>query len=70
MGRVAFKQADVERLLRAAKRVGYLAPVVEKRPDGRLFLLTEAPAASAPGADGDEDLDAELEAWRRKHGDG
>lgn len=48
MARVAFRQCDVERLLRAAKRVGYLNPAVDKRPDGTLRLLTEAPAATAP----------------------
>lgn len=70
MARVAFKQCDVERLLRAAKAVGYPNPTVEKFPDGRLRLLTDAPEPRAPANDGAEELDAELEAWRRTHGDG
>lgn len=41
MARVAFKQCDVERLLRAAKAVGYRNPTVDKLPDGTLRLLTD-----------------------------
>lgn len=70
MARVAFKQCDVERLLRAAKAVGYPNPVVDKYPDGRLRLLTEASEIRAPANDAESELDAELEAWRRDHGDG
>jgi hypothetical protein len=68
MPRVAFRQCDVERLLRAARAAGYEHPIVEKRPDGALRLLSEQPNTSAHN-DGDDDLDAELEAWRREHGD-
>lgn len=45
MGRVAFKQRDVQALLRAAKAEGYLNAAVDKLPDGTLRLLTEAPPA-------------------------
>lgn len=70
VARVAFKQCDVERLLRAAKAVGYSNPTVEKMPDGRLRLLTDEPMAVAPANDVEDDLDDELEAWRRGNGDG
>lgn len=69
MSRVAFKQCDVERLLRAAKAVGYQNPSVEKRPDGSLVLLTDKLFAPEPSNDS-VDLDAEAEAWRREHGRG
>ena len=68
MPRVAFKQVEVERLLRAAKAVGYAAPAVDRLPDGRLRLLTEPPAP--PAISGAVDLDDELEAWRRNRDDG
>lgn len=70
MSRVAFKQADVQRLIRAAKAEGYPFPTVDKLPDGRLRLLTDAPPRVAPPNNGADDLDAELEAWRRTRGDG
>lgn len=70
MARVAFKQCEVERLLRAARAVGYPNPSVEKRPDGTLRLLTDAPEPRAPANDAEAALDAELEAWDRDHGDG
>lgn len=60
MSRVAFKQCDVERLLRAAKAVGYPHPTVEKRPDGSLRLLTDGqPPELTP-----------LERWEAKNGGG
>lgn len=46
-----FRQSDVERLLRAAKAVGYPYPTVDKLPDGRLRLLTEPKATEQPAAD-------------------
>jgi hypothetical protein len=59
VGRVAFKQCDVERLLRAAKRVGYRSPTVDKLPDGTLRLLTdEQPRELSP-----------LEQWESAQGD-
>lgn len=69
MSRVAFKQCDVERLLRAAKAVGYPNPSVEKRPNGSLVLLTD-PAPAPPPSEPGVDLDAEAEQWRRDHGRG
>lgn len=63
MSRVAFKQCDIERLLRAAKAVGHEHPSVDVLPDGRLRLLTtptpEEPAEPSP-----------LEAWEREYGEG
>jgi len=52
MGKPSFRQCEVERLLRAAKAVGYPHPSVEKRPDGTLKLLTDpgADAADEPAA--------------------
>lgn len=47
MARVAFRQRDVEALLRAAKAVGHEAPTVDILPDGRLRLLTNPPAEEA-----------------------
>ena len=71
MPRVAFRQAEVERLLRAARRQGFENPAVEKRPDGALVLLTHAPTPRAhEPAGGGADLDAELEEWRARHGHG
>jgi hypothetical protein len=68
--KAAFKQVEIERMLRAAKRVGYPAPAVEKRPDGSLHLLTVPPSSAAVASTGEDDLDAELEAWHRNRGDG
>lgn len=70
MGKAAFTQADVQRLLRAAKREGYPHPTVDKLPGGGLRLLTEPPASPAPSAPGDGELDAELAEWDRKNGYG
>lgn len=71
MPSAAFKQCEVERLLRAAKAVGYEHPIVEKRADGTLRLLTSPPERAGASRQADEaDLDGELEAWRRTHGDG
>lgn len=70
MGKVAFRQCDLRRAIRAAKAEGYSHPAVDILPDGRLRLLTEAPASPAPSASGEEDLDAELAAWDRTNGYG
>lgn len=70
VSRVAFKQAEVQRLIRAAKAEGYPNAAVDKLPNGTLRLLTVPPAQSATAAPGEDDLDAELEAWRRDHGGG
>lgn len=58
--RATFRQADLERALKAAKAVGYANPTVDIRPDGTLRLLTEP-----------QDLKplSPLEAWEREHGD-
>lgn len=58
--RATFRQADLERALKAAKAVGYANPTVDILPDGRLRLLT-SPQETKP-------LSA-LEAWEREHGD-
>ena len=55
MPRAAFKQCEVQRLLRAAKAEGFAAPAVQKRPDGSLVLLTSpAPAPADDGAAANE----------------
>lgn len=50
MPRAAFKQCEVQRLLRAAKAEGYANPGVEVRSGGALVLLTDAPSARADAA--------------------
>lgn len=49
-----FRQADVARVLRAAKQAGVAAAEVRIDPDGtlRLILGAPAPAADAPDARG------------------
>ena len=58
--RATFRQADLERALKAAKAVGYAHPTVDIMPDGRLRLLT-AEAEAKPLSP--------LEAWEREHGE-
>ena len=60
MPRAAFKQCEVQRLLRAAKAEGYPHPGVEVRPDGALVLLTDAPSAGADEAAGANEWDEVL----------
>lgn len=59
--KASFRQADVERALRAAKAVGYKHPTVDILPDGRLRLLTseEAPTKAL----------SPYEAWKAGNGD-
>ncbi len=59
--RAAFKQADVERAVRALKAVGETVGAVDIRPDGSFRVLTGKEAAN------DEAL-SPLEAWEREHG--
>lgn len=61
MTRARFTQAEVERLLRAARRQGHTDPAVMKRADGSLLLLTKAPTPAPSDPAGD--LDAEIAAW-------
>lgn len=58
--RAAFRQADVERAIRAAKAVGYQHPTVDILPDGRLRLLTAPTAEEKPLSP--------LEAWEQENG--
>lgn len=58
--RATFRQADVERALKAAKAVGFTHPAVDILPDGRLRLLT------APQSE--EKALSPLEAWERENG--
>lgn len=58
--KVAFRQRDVECLLRAAKAVGYSKPSVKTLGNGQLELLTD-PDAQAPPLD-------EFEMWERENG--
>lgn len=69
MARAQFTQAEVRRLIRAAKAEGYLQPAVDTLPGGGLRLLTDAPPRR-PASDPGVDLDAELEAFLKAHGDG
>lgn len=52
MPRAAFKQSEVQRLIRAAKAEGYAAPAVRKTAGGDLILLTEGGALPADEAAG------------------
>lgn len=58
--RAVFKQADVERALRAAKAVGYKHATVDILPDGTLRLLTQPIAVEKPLSP--------LQAWRQGNG--
>ncbi len=49
MPRVAFKQCDLERVLRAAQAVGYSHPSVDILPGGTIRLLTQAAAVTPVG---------------------
>lgn len=66
MTRVAFKQCDVERALRASLRVGVAVSVRIERKTGDLLIVPAEPPGvdkSAPGAaPTPEELDAMLEA--------
>ena len=59
--RVAFTQADVERIVRALKAVGETVVGVEKTPEGGFLVLTGSPADSKPRL-------SELERWRQRRG--
>lgn len=59
--RATFTQAEVQRLLRAAKAEGYSCPAVDALPDGRLRLLTESQTEKQPLTP--------LEAWELEHGE-
>lgn len=54
MGRLTFKQCDVERAVRAAKAVGLVVEAVEISVDGAIRLLTSRPA---PGVAVNDDQD-------------
>lgn len=60
MARVAFKQCDVERAIRAAKAVGETIKGVKIHTDGSFSVLT--------GAEPEPEPLSPLEAWRREHG--
>ena len=49
MSRVAFKQCDVERAIRAAKAEGYQHPTVRFPPEAGFVLLT-LPTSPSPAA--------------------
>ncbi len=51
-----FRQADVTRAVRAAKKAGIEVRAVEIMPDGRISIVAGPPVAPA------DDLDAELAA--------
>jgi hypothetical protein len=59
MPRTAFKQADVERMIRAARAVGIQHPSVEIRPDGAMRLLTDEKPKGAL---------TPLQEWERQRG--
>lgn len=58
--RAPFTQADVQRMIRAAKAEGYGAPAVDALPDGGLRLLTEP--------DREEKALDPFEVWERTDG--
>lgn len=74
-GPLAFKESDVARAIRAARKGGFAHPCVQIGRDGRILIM-DGPAAeellpSGPASiDGAPDLDAELRDWLKDHGDG
>lgn len=56
-----FRQADVERIVRALKAVGETVVGVERTADGGFLVLTGSPGDSKPRL-------SELERWRQKRG--
>lgn len=73
VSRVAFKQCDVTRMIRGAMAAG-LSPgefeVVHKDGALRLLPIAGAAAKAAVANDVQDDLDAELEAFRARDGHG
>lgn len=70
-GKLAFKETDVARAIRAATKAGMTIGQVEIRPGGSIVILpTAAPASQGAPPSEEAQLDDELEAWRREHGDG
>lgn len=70
--KAAFKQADVERAIRAVKSGGESVAAVDVRADGGFRVWTMPPVGPADfaNAGAGDDLDAELEAWSQRHGHG
>lgn len=71
MTRAAVSQAKMERMARAIIGAGLPFRGFRTLPDGSVEALVGEPTAevSRPVNDDDE-LDAELDAWRASHGDG
>jgi hypothetical protein len=73
-GRLAFRENDVARAIRAASKTGATFHVRIERATGDILVLPgEGPASQvqpAPTKAPEEDLDAELKAWRASHGEG
>lgn len=72
-GKLAFKESDVARAIRAAMKAGMEIGGVTITPAGNITVLPsrDPPPQGAPaGADPDAALDGELEAWRAEHGGG
>jgi hypothetical protein len=71
-GRLAFKETDVARAIRGARKGGMAFPRIEIGRDGRIVIMDGLPPQllpdGPPPADGAPDLDAELEAWQAEHG--
>lgn len=61
MPKTAFREADVVRVLKAARKAGHQNPSVDILPNGTIRLLTESEARSAL---------TPLEEWEHKHGHG
>lgn len=61
MPRAAFKQCEVQRLLRAARAEGYSSPAVRKEADGSLLLLTEGGRAGLDAAEAANEWDEVLQ---------
>lgn len=59
-GRVTFREADLARLIRAARKAGETVHRVELAPDGTLRIFLQPSGAST-----DAELDRELDAFER-----
>lgn len=59
--RSAFRQSEIERMLRAAKAAGFSSPTVRRNVDGSLDLLTDGAAKVELSP---------LERWEKRHGHG
>lgn len=64
--RAAFRQSDVSRAFRGARKAGIDVARVEIRPDGRITIIPGKPVETAP-ATTEDDLDRELAEFEAAH---